>query len=199
MQKLFADFCKKVVTPEQVQRIEKWARYEGEKFYVGDQDTIIENLGVWKNNFQEFNVTLLKDNCGGTLENRTVVIMAEIKCNFYSDIVEKNPNMSYMLEPEIKIFPICTDGEFDEEDFCDLPSVELLKKSFESGKYMHVQSLLHKVHRSNYILCKTNQWGDRVAEWSSLVFNLQSLQSAAIRAKDVKTCSLKDFKIWWSK
>ena len=179
----------KIVTPEFLEAVEKWARYKGEDFSIGDADIYVKNKGQFvrttmipamirgangiefefknmKPHHTYYDVTLISDSATCSHYSRYLLVAQAER--FSGDEAMWNPS-------ELYIFPI--KGENDEQlKVGYLPTFEEVKNNFENRGYTaKYQSLIHNFCNT-YKLVGFNEVSDRIRTFSVVYNNLYQLQ-----------------------
>ena len=187
-------FLQDIITPQFLERIEKWSKYDGEKFSIGDADVYIEDLGTWTKTLKlsrddmftkllgkddiktEYNVTLLRD--AATCSNYNQIVLVSEKRHEFQG--KHNQPKLYVY----CVFDKLEEGEesggllyADDSQSTSYPSLERLKKDFESGTFMHHNSLLSEFC-GVYTLSPFNDVCDRIYNFTLVEGDLNFLECA---------------------
>jgi len=137
---MYRIMSKTFITNEFLQNCERWAKWKGHRFYVGDADQYMENLGFLTDKYgKEWHVTRMQD-----------VVVCYDECDFII-LCEKSNEIDNYFPPRIKIFSIKGLGKkseiFDEnvagnEQYTRRPTFERFKKDFKDGSYTFYNSLI---------------------------------------------------------
>ena len=137
---IYRIMSKTFITNEFLQNCERWAKWKGHRFYVGDADQYMENLGFLTDKYgKEWHVTRMQD-----------VVVCYDECDFII-LCEKSNEIDNYFPPSIKIFSIKGLGKksevFDEnvagnEQYTRRPTFERFKKDFKDGSYTFYNSLI---------------------------------------------------------
>ena len=189
VEKAFDQLNKSLLTPEFLQRVEKWARYDGKKFDIGDIDIVVENMGTFtivsdipdistkngklvvnkktKKHYTIYDVTKVKNNAVCS-DYDVRILIAERQQDWMDDLYK-----SYR-PAKLFIYSIFIEGS-NKIESTYFPSFETLKSDFESGKYTHYQSMI-KENFDDYLLIPFNDETDRIRNFSSIQMDLECLE-----------------------
>lgn len=191
IEKAFEQFSQNVLTPEFLERVEKWARYDGKKISVGDLDVSVENMGTFKivttspkliigkgtistskteteDHVQIFDVTKITNHCVCSDYNTRILI------------AERHPDWAdedYRMSRPAKLFVYCIfpKGNDDKAQYPKKPSFKMLKTHFEGKVFQHYNSLLREFC-DDYKLIPFNDATDRIFNFSGIAGDLEMLE-----------------------
>lgn len=179
--------------------VEKWARYDGERFDIGDIDVVVENMGTFVQTSESpkmlfgddapegqmfgfsktekdisktiYDVTLVKNNAACTKYDKRVLI-AERYPDYYTEEKKK--------KRPANIYVFSVDEDYDEYkaddgQYTSHPTFERLKKDFEEGNYKPYHSLIYNFC-GEYRLARYNDNSDRIACLSGIYMDLDWLE-----------------------
>jgi len=183
----------KLIVPEFLMNIERWARYKGEQFYIGDMDVRLTDLGTFTkirkpismglgkeneevadfiNSFGKkgvvYDVSMIED-MATMADNNTLIVMAEVKD--YED---------ELYPPILHAYSIDTSEDADNSEYTKRPSLDRLKDDFESGK--RTWSYTSLINCSGLMGCKLqgySEYSDRLADCGLLSMDLELLTNLA--------------------
>lgn len=185
-----------LISGEFLESVEKWARYDGEEFWIGDMDVSVKNLGTFvevkespkllfgtKENpkFEVsktetttyetvYDVTLIKNNARCT-DNDKIVVIAERYSDYFDKLEkEKRPCKLYIHS----IDEDYNDHKADNSKYTKHPTFERLKEDFEKGNYKPYRSLLSEFC-GQYSLSTYNDNSDRIFSLSAIAGDLNWL------------------------
>jgi hypothetical protein len=177
--KYFNDFLNKTLTNKVLMSLEFWARWSGGKFYIGDVDTYVSDLGVWEIEGKKFDATMIKDTTRSTQENSCRVILAE---QWEESRLERTKTScmgsSYFLP---KIFVFIAKEDTKKGSCPQLKTISELKEYFEKdtigGFYEYYPLIRPKTYITGSPEYDLNPAGthDRVYTLYSLMVDLERL------------------------
>ncbi len=189
-----------IITPEFLEMVERWARYDGEDFSIGDADILVSNLGTFETSssmpkmtvvngklkFDKtkkeihktyYDVTLIKNSATVSKYNKRILIAKRYADCYLGDGLE-----ILMERPaDIKVFAIDEDYDehkADDSQYTSFPTLERLKKDFEAENYMPYHSLIYNFC-GRYQLSRYNDNSDRIACYTGIAMDLESLMCVA--------------------
>lgn len=195
-------FMQKLITPRFLELVEKWSKYDGEPFSVGDADIHIEDLGIWTQTIDnsendvvdellekmgfsgkpgsidlntDHHATLIRDSATCSNQNK-IVIISEKRGEYVS---KRNPSKLYIYCVYDKMEEEDDEEEYgiysDDSEYTSYPSLERLKKDFESKTFMHHNSLLREFC-GVYTLSPFNDRTDRISNFVVIEGNLNWIE-----------------------
>jgi hypothetical protein len=185
------EILKSLVTPRFLELVEKWSRYEGDKFYIGDVDVSIENMGTFKKTdmipkfdiingdilFDEsemeeyvtfYDVTKITNNCVCSKYNNRILIAERYPENLPLSYKDRHP-------AKLWIFSIFNVELIDDSTYTEFPSFERLKNDFENAVYKNYQSLLSEFC-SEYRIVPFNSRTDRIVNFTGIESDLEYIE-----------------------
>lgn len=173
-----------------MENCQKWSRYKGKQFSIGDADVHVENIGTFtrktllpkitvskdaknidisdtetENYYTKFDVTKISDSAT-CATNDTLLLISEI---VDEDWEKRHPR---------KVYIYSIDGRSDVPDngkYTNFPSLERFKKDFETQTFQHCNSLLYEFCET-YSLSRYNDNSDRIADFNLIRMNLDWLE-----------------------
>ena len=193
----------KVVSNQFLESVEKWARYKGEPFSIGDDDVYVKSQGELRHTsyikdfshrgkkchvHTDYDITQITD-VATTSDYNSFLLVAEIKTQLQFDQSINEDNIT-ANPPELYIFPVKT-GKQLKTGY--LPSLDEIKKSFNTDQNKY-QSLIYNFCNT-YKLVGYNDVSDRIHTFS-VVHNallLLDIDEEAIElSKDIKVTKRTD-------
>lgn len=154
-----------LITKDFLTLIQKWARYTGEDFYIGDMDFYITNLGQWTSKEGIlYDITLLNDACT-TANESMFIIMSAVEPSIIGELKQH-------------IYWVKSNEEEEEEDnYFIIPTIDQLKNDIETGRAQYSYRSLIRSDFLGYHLQKFNDSSDRLTAYSILTSNLECLEN----------------------
>jgi hypothetical protein len=213
--KLMSQLNSKLLTGKFLETVEKWARYDGKPFSLGDMDLSVTNKGTFQIKEEDievgeslslvdkitaickgigkkvikirtFDVTEICDNAVAS-DYDTFILIAERYENRDSILQKMYPSRLY-------IYAVNAPGRnirVDNSDGTNFPTFKRLKADFESKKYTMYNSMLDYSNSKGYELRPFNESTDRICNYSTVYSNLSQLESsetAKMSSKHIKVC-----------
>jgi len=186
--KAFEYINKKLITPRFLQLVEKWARYDGEEFWIGDADIYVTNRGVFKTKtmlpdikmvdgsikvdnthmrpfYTYYDVTQIKNTCVCS-DYDTRILIAQRSLREYPE--------SLIFPNKLWIYCIHDGNGKNKYGQHKMPSFRTLKSNFQTGKYTQYNSLLHEFCH-DYQLIPFNDYTDRIFNFTGIEGDLEAL------------------------
>jgi len=174
-----------LITPKFLQMVEKWARYDGKPFSIGDDDLTVKNLGIWKTERTDPKITIIDEKfLVSKTETETTTTYYDVTqiinnpvCTEYNNriLIAEKKEASLFFQPKLWIYAIHQGGR-NTIGNDNLPLLKMLKKDFECEAYTTYQSLLYE-HLDEYRLISYSEYTDRIRNFSTIAFDLECLES----------------------
>ncbi len=180
-----------IITPYFLESVERWARYTGERFDIGDADVYVENMGEFKQTTKIpdidwtdgkmtnkgekdyhtfYDVTMIRNSSRCTDYNKIVIVAQRYPEYFTDKDKAERPAEIFIyavFEDEYGIKP-------DNGQYTKFPSFERLKEDFESKKYCQYNSLIRNFC-GRYTLATYNDCSDRIFSITAIASDLEWL------------------------
>ena len=196
-----------IITANFLESIERWARYTGERFDIGDADVHVENMGEFKRTTQIPDMTMKggKMVFGKEKDHHTfydvTMISNSSRCTDYNKIIiiaQRYPE--YFTDKdkaerpaEIFIHAIFENSDYgiapDNGQYTKFPSFERLKEDFENKKYCQYNSLIRNFC-GRYSLATYNDCSDRIFSLTGIASDLEWLNEDEDSEHIAKTLSV---------
>jgi len=185
-------FLESLITPRFLELVEKWSKYQGEDFSIGDADVHIENKGVFKTitTTPKFDIVNLPDGKfdikfieGETEDHETLydvtLITNSCVCSDYNKrvLISERPDKYDKRPSKLWIYSIFEDENDDSSNYTKFPSFEKLKKDFESQSYTTYRSLLQEFC-GVYSIIPFNDKTDRIFNFTGIENDLEWLEDS---------------------
>lgn len=193
-----------LITPYFLKSIEKWARYKGKKFYIGDCDLSIENKGVFTKIYNLPKISITHDANGKmniqisdteTIEHikkfDVTIIRNNPVCSEYNTrvLIAECPDIYDNKLPELYVYAITGSGKSKRY----LPTFAQLKKDFECGTYTSYNSMLHEFCNI-YSIVPFTEYTDRFFNYSTLHMDLHWLNTDSVSKKLSESIVISDWR-----
>jgi hypothetical protein len=197
VEEVFKYINTKLLNPRFLELVEKWARYNGKEFDIGDIDITVKNRGTFKTVSQipKINPGVGKLFLDETTDYVTFYDVTEIKNNAVASdfdrriLIAERPKIrdKYYVQsrpPKLYIYAVFDDDKCDDKSsYPYRPSFERLKKDFESGKFTHYSSMIEHSIGEDYKLLTFNEDTDRIRNYSSIENDLRCLETDELSKK----------------
>ena len=179
----------KIITAEFLESVERWARYDGKDFYIGDGNIIVENKGEFKMTKQFpklifgengslslgenedshtfYDVTLIRSTSRCTNNNNIIIIAKK-----YPELLDTS---DFMNEHPCDLFIYSVfNSDCDDSVYTKYPSFDRLKSDFEKDSNTQYNSLIRNFC-GRYSLSTYNDQSDRIFGITAISSDLESL------------------------
>lgn len=172
-----------IITDEFLESVDKWSKYNGDKFSIGDSDIHIENKGIFKKTtimpkiegifeeneevYEYYDVTQICNSSRCSDYNKIIIISEK-----YPDFFTENDKLNRPSKLFIyAIFDNNSNIKPDDSKYTEYPSFERLKNDFESSNYTNYTSLIYNFC-GRYSLSIYNSKCDRILSFTAITNDL---------------------------
>ena len=180
-----------IITPEFLESVERWARFKGKSFDIGDMDVIVENKGEFKRTTQlpKFKIVDGKMTFGENRDHHTYYDVTSIRniarCTDNNTIIIIAQRLPKLLDTEefrnsnpSELFIYSISDKSDDAQYTIQPSFERLKSDFENSVCTQYHSLIRNFC-GRYSLSTYNDKSDRIFSITAISSDLDWLENSA--------------------
>ena len=207
VEEVYAFMNKKFITPEFLQNIERWARFNGDELMIGDDDIRLINKGTWTVTPPEkedygggeldelfnspifkkpvvYDVSVMQDNptCH---PNTHFILLAEIKLDH-----EGNKRYDSKYPPKLKLFTFdrkegTYEDTMDDVTYPHKATYARMKQDFEAKKSVYsYKSLIRERHSCEYELQLFHDDTNLMSDWAVIARDLEIINFNAMEDEE---------------